>query len=148
MFKIFFQRIFMLTNIFRFFCKRVKSAREIPACNGGLKNQICSGRNSNSRKVNLWKIKYEISTDLPSARARRFESDERDLSPARLTFVVSSRRSGWRRALHVTPHLLRISSFGLRGRRFFWLWFWCTLEWASMMSLLDHETLLFHVQKF
>jgi hypothetical protein len=30
------------------------------------------------------KIKYEISTDLPSVRARRFESDERDLSPASL----------------------------------------------------------------
>ena len=30
------------------------------------------------------KIKYEISSDLPSVRARRFESDERDLSPASL----------------------------------------------------------------
>ena len=29
--------------------------------------------------------KYEIHTDLPSARARRFESDERDLSPAVFT---------------------------------------------------------------
>ena len=28
---------------------------------------------------------YEIRTDLPSARARRFESDERDLSPAVIT---------------------------------------------------------------
>ena len=28
---------------------------------------------------------YEIRTDLPSARARRFESDERDLSPAMFT---------------------------------------------------------------
>ena len=36
------------------------------------------------------KIKYEISTDLPSARARRFESDERDLSPA-LTYHCSAR---------------------------------------------------------
>jgi len=31
--------------------------------------------------------KYEIRTDLPLARARRFESDERDLSPAFLTIV-------------------------------------------------------------
>ena len=31
--------------------------------------------------------KYEIRTDLPSARARRFESDERDLSPALFTTV-------------------------------------------------------------
>ena len=28
---------------------------------------------------------YEIRIDLPSARARRFESDERDLSPAVIT---------------------------------------------------------------
>ena len=35
------------------------------------------------------KIKYEISTDLPSARAHRFESDERDLSPA-LTYHCSA----------------------------------------------------------
>ena len=43
-----------------------------------------------SRKANWRKIKYEISTDLPSARARRFESDERDLSPA-LTYHYSAR---------------------------------------------------------
>ena len=29
--------------------------------------------------------KYEIRTDLPSVRARRFESDERDLSPTVIT---------------------------------------------------------------
>ena len=34
--------------------------------------------------------KYEICTDLPSARARRLESDERDLSPA--VFYYSSAR--------------------------------------------------------
>ena len=31
--------------------------------------------------------KYEIRTNLPSVRARRFESDERDLSPALITIV-------------------------------------------------------------
>ena len=31
--------------------------------------------------------KYEIHTDLPSARARHFESDERDLSPAVFTIA-------------------------------------------------------------
>ena len=35
-------------------------------------------------------MKYEISTDLPSAKARRFESDERDPSPA-LTYHCSAR---------------------------------------------------------
>ena len=34
--------------------------------------------------------KYEICTDLPSARARHFESDEWDLSPA-LTYHCSAR---------------------------------------------------------
>ena len=48
--------------------------------------------NSNMQWENLKKIKkkmmegdYEIRTDLPSARARRLESDERDLSPAVIT---------------------------------------------------------------
>ena len=31
--------------------------------------------------------KYEIRTDLPSARAHRFESDEQDFSPALITTV-------------------------------------------------------------
>ena len=31
--------------------------------------------------------KYAIHTDLPSARARRFESDDRDLSPTLVTTV-------------------------------------------------------------
>ena len=31
--------------------------------------------------------KYEIRTDLSSVRARRFESDERDFSPALITIV-------------------------------------------------------------
>ena len=36
-------------------------------------------------KSKMVESKYEIRTDLPSARARRFESDERDLSPAVIT---------------------------------------------------------------
>ena len=41
-----------------------------------------------SKKIERNKMvesKYEIRTDLPSARARRFESDERDLSPSVIT---------------------------------------------------------------
>ena len=46
--------------------------------------------NFKSREKQIWhKIKYEISTDLPSARARHFESDERDLSPA-MTYHCST----------------------------------------------------------
>ena len=36
-------------------------------------------------KSKMVESKYEIHTDLPSARACRFESDERDLSPAVIT---------------------------------------------------------------
>ena len=36
-------------------------------------------------KSKMVESKYEIRTDLPSTRARRFESDERDLSPAVIT---------------------------------------------------------------
>ena len=38
-------------------------------------------------KNKMVKSKYEIRTDLPSARARRLESDKRDLSPALVTIV-------------------------------------------------------------
>jgi len=63
---------------------------KILACNGVLKIQICSGKNFKSQEKQIWrKIKYEISTDLGSARARHFESDERDFSPA-LTYHCSA----------------------------------------------------------
>ena len=52
--------------------------------------QTCSGENFKSQEKQIWrKIKYEISTNLPSARAGRFESNERDLSPT-LTYHWSS----------------------------------------------------------
>ena len=38
----------------------------------------------------MMESEYEIRTDLPSARARRFESDEWDLSPA-LIYHCSAR---------------------------------------------------------
>jgi hypothetical protein len=37
-----------------------------------VKNQICNEKNSNGVKENFEKFKYEITTDLPSARARLF----------------------------------------------------------------------------
>ena len=45
------------------------------------------GKSKKSRKAKMVESKYEIRTDLPSTRARRFESDERDLSPALITTV-------------------------------------------------------------
>ena len=44
-------------------------------------------KSKKSKKSEMVKSKYEIRTDLPSARARRFESNERDLSPAFATTV-------------------------------------------------------------
>ena len=45
------------------------------------------GKIEKVEKGEMVESKYEIRTDLPSARARRFESDERDLSPAFVTIV-------------------------------------------------------------
>ena len=71
----------MLVNILDF-CENIKVLEKSLACKSVLKIQICSGKKS--KKV---ENKYGIHTDLPSARARRFESDDRDLSPALVTTV-------------------------------------------------------------
>ena len=56
------------------------------ACKGVFENSNMQWKKSKKlRKTKWWKSKYEIRTDLPSARARRFESDERDLSPTVFT---------------------------------------------------------------
>ena len=43
------------------------------------------GKIKKVEKSKMMEGEYEIRPDLPSARARRFESDERDLSPAVFT---------------------------------------------------------------
>ena len=45
------------------------------------------GKIEKVEKGEMVESKYEIRTDLPLARARRFESDERDLSPAVFTIA-------------------------------------------------------------
>ena len=55
------------------------------ACKGVLKIQTCSGKIKKIEKSKMMESEYEIRTDLPSARARRVESDKRDLSPALIT---------------------------------------------------------------
>jgi hypothetical protein len=40
------------------------------------------GKIEKDEKSKMAESKYEIRTDLPSVRTRRFESDERDPSPA------------------------------------------------------------------
>ena len=54
---------------------------------------------------------YEIRTDLPSARARRFESDERDLSPAVFTIARLVLENWMRTSLqpYATPSLIVFS---------------------------------------
>ena len=52
-----------------------------------LKIQICSGKIEKVVKGKMVKRKYEMHIDLPSARACRFESDKRDLSPAVITIA-------------------------------------------------------------
>ena len=51
---------------------------------------------------------YEIRTDLPSARARRFESDERDLSPVVFTIARLILENWTRTSLrpYATPSLI------------------------------------------
>ena len=45
------------------------------------------GKIEKVEKSEMVESKYEIRTDLPSARAHRFESDERDLSPPVITIA-------------------------------------------------------------
>ena len=51
---------------------------------------------------------YEIRTDLPSARARRLESDERDISPAVITTARLVLENWMRTSLrpYATPSLI------------------------------------------
>ena len=65
--------------------KTEKVLEKFLACKGVLKIQTCSDKIKKVEKGEMVESKYEIRTDLPSARARRFESDERDLSPAVIT---------------------------------------------------------------
>ena len=60
-----------------------------------------------SREVKWWKSKYEIHTDLPSVRARRFESDEHDLSPTVITTARLDLENWTRTSLrpYATPSL-------------------------------------------
>ena len=70
------------------FCENRKGARKVSSMQGCFENSNMQWKKSKkSREVKWWKSKYEIRTDLPSARARRLESDERDLSPALITIV-------------------------------------------------------------
>ena len=75
----------MLGNIL-IFCENGKSAREVSSMQECFENSNMQWEKSKKvEKSKMVESGYEIRTDLPSARARRFESDERDLSPAMFT---------------------------------------------------------------
>ena len=65
--------------------KTEKVLEKFLACKGVLKIQTCSDKIKKVEKGEMVESKCEIRTDLPSARARHLESDERDLSPAVIT---------------------------------------------------------------
>ena len=70
------------------FCKRKKKVPEkFLACMGVLENSNMQWEKSkkNQEKKKMMEGDYEMRTDLPLARVRRLESDERDLSPAMIT---------------------------------------------------------------
>ena len=75
----------MLGNIFGFFVKNRKGARKVSSMQGCLKFKYAVGKSKKNEKSKMMEGEYEICTDLPSARARHLESDERDLSPVLIT---------------------------------------------------------------
>jgi hypothetical protein len=87
MFKFIFQRI-SCSEIFFDFCENKKSARKVSSMHGCFENsKYAVGKIEKVEKSKMVESEYGIRTDLPSARARRLESNERDLSPAVITTV-------------------------------------------------------------
>ena len=88
--------------------KNRKSARKVSSMHECLENSNMQwGKTEKVEESKMVKSKYEIRTDLPSARARRLESDERDLSPAVITtarlVLENWTRMSWRP--YTTPSL-------------------------------------------
>ena len=66
--------------------KERNSARKVSSMQGCFENLNMQWEKSKKiEKSTMMEGEYEIRTDLPSARARCFESDEQDLSPAVIT---------------------------------------------------------------
>jgi len=84
--QIYFSKDFHARKYFWIFVKERKSSRKVSSMQGCFENSNMQWENRKSReKQKMVESKYEIRTDLPSARARRFESGERDLSPTVIT---------------------------------------------------------------
>ena len=68
--------------------KERKSAIKVSSMQGCFENSNMQWEKSKKvEKSKMMEGEYEIRTDLPSARARRFESDEWDLSPNLVSIV-------------------------------------------------------------
>ena len=90
--------------------KNRKSARKVSSMHECFRNSNMQWEKSKkSRKAKVVESKYGICTDLPSARARHFESDERDLSLALIPLFGLSWRNGQRRSCDLMPHLFGTS---------------------------------------
>ena len=71
---------------FWFFVKNRKSARKVSSMHECFENSNMQWEKSKKIERNkMVESKYEIRTDLPSARTLRFEFDEWDLSPVVIT---------------------------------------------------------------
>ena len=106
--QIYFSKDFDARKYFWIFVKNRKSARKVSSMYECFENSNMQWEKlKKSREVKWWKSKYEIHTDLPSARARRFESDERDISPVVITTawldLENWMRTSWRP--YTTPSL-------------------------------------------
>ena len=88
--KYFSSKDFNAQKIFLDFCKNRKGVRKDSSMQWCFENSNMQWEKSKKSKEIMMESKHEIHTDLLSARARRFESDERDLSPA-LTYHCSAR---------------------------------------------------------
>ena len=89
------------------------------------------------------KSKYEITTNLPLARARHLESDVQAFSPMFLPLVGQPWRIGRSRNLDLPSHLLCFLLSFRCGGSGFWLGFWCTPECLAFAVLVYQEALLF-----
>jgi hypothetical protein len=84
----YFSKDFHARKYFWIFVKERKSARKVSSMQECFENSNMQWEKSKKlRKEKMVESKYEIRTDLPSARARRFESDEWDLSPDLVSIV-------------------------------------------------------------
>ena len=90
------------------FCENKKSARKVSSMHECFENSNMQLKIEKVEKSKMVENKYEIRTDLPSARARRFKADARNLSSALFTIVQLILENWTRTSLrpYATPSLI------------------------------------------